>query len=132
MDLCRVVSCLPLSVNLSLSSSFSCSFSWYVQNNHKGAVDTTFLPWSISAIQQVIGAVLVIDLWVFKLRPIPELTMANIKIIAPIAVCHTLSNVFIGAGLEGIITHHFVVCLLCVVGGAGGLALHLSTFRVTC
>eukprot|EP00752_Nemacystus_decipiens_P017927 g16070.t1 len=76
-------------------------FLYTVYFGTNGGVLMEMRPWSVSIIQQFIGCVLVVVLWVLKRRPVPGLTLANVKTIAPIAVCHTFSHICFAIGVEG-------------------------------
>ena len=118
---------LNLSPVVSLSPSFrlsSSSLSRHELNKFQAALEEVYLPWGLTAVQHLIGCALVIVLWVVKARPVPRLSLADMKVVFPIAACHTLSHVCFAVVLGGTarLVVPFVVCLHhCVVDGRGRL-----------
>eukprot|EP00752_Nemacystus_decipiens_P001591 g1552.t1 len=79
-------------------------FLWYgltigYNVTNKKALNAIDLPWSICAAQLAISSVTVLALWMLKLRDTPGLTMADVKALQPIAMCHAFTHVCVVAAL---------------------------------
>jgi len=73
---------------------------WYLFNigyniYNKQALNAVAFPWSIATIQMATGILYFVPLWLTGLRKAPKLSLADLKTLLPIALCHT--GVHIGA-----------------------------------
>jgi len=71
---------------------------WYALNigyniYNKKALNIIPAPWTVSAIQMIVGMFVFVPLWVLKLRAAPKLSTENVKTLMPIAAMHTLGHV---------------------------------------
>merc|ERR1719203_430483 len=73
---------------------------WYLFNigyniYNKQALNALAFPWTIATIQMATGIFCFVPLWLTGLRKAPKLSLAEIKTLIPIALCHT--GVHVGA-----------------------------------
>jgi solute carrier family 35 protein E1 len=73
---------------------------WYLFNigyniYNKQALNALSLPWTIATIQMATGIFYFLPLWLVGLRKAPKLSVADLKTLFPIALCHT--GVHVGA-----------------------------------
>ena len=73
---------------------------WYLFNigyniYNKQALNALAFPWTIATIQMATGIFYFVPLWALGLRKAPKLSMADLKTLLPIALCHT--GVHVGA-----------------------------------
>ena len=73
---------------------------WYLFNigyniYNKQALNAVAFPWTIATIQMATGILYFVPLWLTGLRKAPKLSLADLKTLLPIALCHT--GVHIGA-----------------------------------
>jgi len=73
---------------------------WYLFNigyniYNKQALNVLAYPWTVATLQMATGIFYFVPLWVLGIRKAPKLSMADIKTLIPIALCHT--GVHVGA-----------------------------------
>jgi len=73
---------------------------WYLFNigyniYNKQALNALAFPWTIATIQMATGILYFVPLWLLGLRKAPKLSVADLKTLLPIALCHT--GVHVGA-----------------------------------
>jgi len=73
---------------------------WYLFNigyniYNKQALNALSYPWTIATLQMATGIFYFVPVWLLKIRKAPKLSLADIKTLLPIALCHT--GVHVGA-----------------------------------
>merc|ERR1719203_542661 len=73
---------------------------WYLFNigyniYNKQALNVLDYPWTVATIQMATGVAYFVPMWILGLRKAPKLSLAEIKTLIPIALCHT--GVHVGA-----------------------------------
>jgi len=73
---------------------------WYLFNigyniYNKQALNALDFPWTIATLQMATGIFYFVPVWLLKIRKAPKLSLADIKTLLPIALCHT--GVHVGA-----------------------------------
>eukprot|EP00594_Rhizosolenia_setigera_P016238 CAMPEP_0178955406 /NCGR_PEP_ID=MMETSP0789-20121207/9584_1 /TAXON_ID=3005 /ORGANISM="Rhizosolenia setigera, Strain CCMP 1694" /LENGTH=383 /DNA_ID=CAMNT_0020637027 /DNA_START=251 /DNA_END=1402 /DNA_ORIENTATION=- len=73
---------------------------WYLFNigyniYNKQALNVLDFPWTVATLQMATGIAYFVPMWLLGIRKAPKLSMADIKTLLPIALCHT--GVHVGA-----------------------------------
>ncbi|KAJ8449091.1 hypothetical protein Cgig2_004146 [Carnegiea gigantea] len=77
---------------------------WYLFNIYFNIYNKQVLkvypyPWTISMVQFAIGSMIVLFMWTFNLYMRPKVTAAQLAVITPLAILHTLGNLFTNVSL---------------------------------
>eukprot|EP00871_Galdieria_phlegrea_P004889 jgi/Galph1/5400/GphlegSOOS_G4058.1 len=108
---------------------------WYAFNivyniSNKKVLNVWPFPWTTAWIQLVIGILYVVPLWLFKLRPSPQLPLQDVKKLLPVAAAHTLGHVatVVSLGSVAVSFTHVVKALEPFVNVVASAVILRSTF----